>query len=279
MRANRSFRGRSYEWLVLILSVGISLVMLFFSRHTGVIHLRGELADGLGAIVAPVASLSNIVSRWQEYEELHSLAIELSLENSILRDAIFENERLRAMLEFKRRSSLELTPASIIARLGPAAGGRLRLNVGAADSVSLDAAVLTPHGLVGKVIELSDQTSLVQTLVGNSYGVSVIVERTRMAGIMRWRGSNDWAVIGLPTGAKLKVGDVVVSSGAGFVFPKGIRTGIISSAQPTPAAFGQTWSVEPLVDFSTLEEVFVVLRQAPSDTSAVLDSAATGVGS
>lgn len=260
MRANRFQRSHTQEWLVLAFAVGLSLTLLFFSKHTGVTIIRGELADVVSIVTRPLSRVGNLFNMWQDYDDLRSRAMELSLENSMLRDAILENERLRSMLEFKERSELKLKPASVIARTGTGVSGRMRLDVGGRDGVQLNSAVITPHGLVGKIAEVSERTSLVHTLVGNSYGVSVILERTRMTGIMRWTAPGKWVVLGLPTGADIRRGDVVVSSGAGSVFPKGIRAGIIADSTAIGASYGQTWLVVPLVDFSTLEEVFVVVK-------------------
>ena len=267
MRANRFQRSHTHEWLVLALAVGLSLTLLFFSKNQGVVILRGELADGFTMIVRPFSRIGNIVNMWKDYDEMRTLAMEMSLENSMIRDAVLENERLRSMLEFKQRSELKLMPASVIARPGAGIGGRMRLDVGAGDGVQVNSAVITPYGLVGKISEVSDHTSLVQTLVGNSYGVSVILERTRMTGIMRWTAPGKWIVLGLPTGADVRWGDVVVSSGAGSVFPKGIRAGIVSDSTAIDASYGQTWPVLPLVDFSTIEEVFVVVQNDADSTS------------
>jgi rod shape-determining protein MreC len=272
MKANRHQRNPVREGLVLAVTVGLSLALLFFSKHSGVERIRGELADAMKFIVLPFSQLGSIVNMWQDYEDMRTYAMELSLENRMLRDAVLENERLRAMLEFKNRSSLDLIPASVVARVGSGVGGRLRLNAGREDGVTLNSAVITPRGLVGKIIETSDRTSLVQTLVGNSYGVSVIIERTRLTGILRWRAQGEWVVLGLPTGADVRRRDVIITSGAGSVFPKGIRAGIVSGSSPIDSPVGQSWLVEPLVDFGTLEEIFVVAPQQETDSTEILEA-------
>jgi rod shape-determining protein MreC len=104
--------------------------------------------------------------------------------------------------------------------------------------------------------------------VGNNYGVSVIIERTRLTGILRWIAPGDWIILGLPSGADIKRGDVVVTSGAGSVFPKGIRTGIVTSPAPRQTRAGQAWSVSPLARFGTIEEVFVVAQFDPFSSEA-----------
>jgi rod shape-determining protein MreC len=263
MRTSRYQRSLFQEWLVLAITVGLSLILLFFSKSTGVAEVRGDMADAVSIAVKPLSGLAAIVNIWHDYDEMRARAMELSIENETLRDAILENERLRAMLDFKGRSQLDLIPASVIARVGSAVSGRIRINAGFIEGVRTNSAVMTPHGLVGKVIETADHSALVQTLVGNNYGVSVIIERTRLTGILRWIAPGDWIILGLPSGADIKRGDVIVTSGAGSVFPKSIRTGIVTSPAPRQTRAGQAWSITPLAHFGTLEEVFVVAQYDP----------------
>ena len=138
MRTSRQQQSRMQEWLVLALVVGLSLTLLFFGKNQGVMLVRGELADVISIIVQPFSRIGNVVNMWQDYDDMRMRAMELSLENSALRDAVLENERLRAMLEFKQRSELELIPASVIARTGAAASGRFRLNAGIVDGVQIN---------------------------------------------------------------------------------------------------------------------------------------------
>jgi len=261
MRTSRYQRSLFQEWLVLAIAVGLSLILLFFSKNSGVANVRNDMADAVSVFARPFSNLASIVNIWHEYDEMRGRAMELSIENEALHDAIIENERLRAMLDFKQRSQLDLIPASVIARVGPGVSGRIRINAGLLEGVKINSAVMTPHGLVGKVIEASDHTALVQTLVGNNFGVSVIIERSRLSGILRWIGPGDWAILGLPSGADIKRGDVAVTSGAGSVFPKGIRAGIVTSPSPRQLRMGQVWSLAPLAHFGTLEEIFVVVQR------------------
>jgi rod shape-determining protein MreC len=263
MRTSRYQRSLFQEWLVLAIAVGLSLTLLFFSKNSGVADVRGDMADAVSVVVRPLSSLAGIVNIWHDYDEMRARAMELSLENEKLHDAILENERLRAMLDFKQRSRLDLIPAAVIANVGSGVSGRIRIDAGLAEGVQVNSAVMTPHGLVGKVIEIADHSALVQTLVANNYGVSVIIERTRLTGILRWIAPGDWIILGLPSGADIKRGDVVITSGAGSVFPKGIRTGIVTSPAPRQTRAGQAWSISPLAHFGTLEEIFVVVQRDP----------------
>jgi rod shape-determining protein MreC len=163
---------------------------------------------------------------------------------------------------------MPLMSASVIGFPGSEIGGRILIDRGRHDGVRLNSAVITPRGLVGKVVEISEFAALVQTLEGNAYGVSVMVERSRVAGILHWTGPHEWTIVGLSTGEDVRVGDLVVTTGAGTVFPKNVRVGVVTRVTGQGEANVGWCRVRPFVRFASLEEVFVISPVAGSDRGA-----------
>lgn len=254
---NRQASG-TLEWIVFLSCAGISLVLLLTSPKPGASSLKDTATDVVGYAASPLHVVRRLFSIWTDYDILQRHAIELSKENNKLRDALLENERLRAMLGLRERTTMTTIAASVVSAVGPALGGQFRIDAGRSSGVPMHAAVITPQGLVGKVVEVTDNTALVQTLVGNSYGVAVMLERTRMRGILRWTGPDRYTLTGLPQGVDIKSGDLVLTSGAGSVFPKGLRVGVITDAPSAISIYGESWIVQPFVDLRTVEDVFVV---------------------
>ncbi|MBK6766278.1 MAG: rod shape-determining protein MreC [bacterium] len=246
------------EWTVYIVCMAVALVLLLTSPKPGVREIKDSTADLVGYAATPLQLVRKVFTVWSDFDLLQKHALELSKENSQLRDAYMENQRLRSMLSLRERTSIGTIPASVISAVGPALGGQYRINAGRAQGVELNAAVITPFGLVGKTVEVTDHTTLVQTLVGNNYGVAVMLERTRMRGILRWAGPDRWTLSGLPTGVDVKPGDLVVTSGLGAVFPMSLRVGVVAESPSAISTYGESWTVQPFVDFRTVEEVFVV---------------------
>jgi rod shape-determining protein MreC len=256
------------DWLIFLASVGFSLTLLFFGKGKAAVAVKQEAGGVVAYLAKPIVSVRRTFDLWKENEQLRRNAETLSEENSDLRDAILENVRLRAMLDFKTRSPFLFRAAEVIGFPGLQIGGRIILDRGRASGVQVNSAVLTPDGLVGKVTDVSQFTSLVQTLQGNAYGVSVMVERSRVGGILRWLGPGEWTILGLSTGEDVRVGDLVLTTGAGFVFPKGIRVGVVTKVggQTDPTA---GWCrVRPFVRVASLEEVFVIVPTGQSDPHA-----------
>ncbi|MBI5058462.1 rod shape-determining protein MreC [candidate division KSB1 bacterium] len=262
------------DWIILLITVGFSLTLLFFSKSPAVNGVKRELGTGLAYLAKPLVQLRRAFDVFRENAELRELSIDLSRENGELRAMTLENERLRGMLAFRNRFPYEMLSASVIAHPGIEIGGKLIVDRGKKDGLRMNAAVVAPAGLVGKVVEVANHTALVQTLVGNTYGVSVMVERSRAMGILRWLGPGEWTIVGLATGEDITVGDLILTTGAGFVFPAGIRVGVVSEirAQAEP---GSGFSrVQPFVRFNSVEELFVVTTSHPG-TPAVEDSVVT----
>jgi rod shape-determining protein MreC len=253
--------------LVFLGTLGLSLGLLFFGNGTRMVAVKQEVGGIIAQLGRPVMLARRTFGLWKENALLRDQTITLSHENGELRDAALENDRLRAMLGFRQRFPLKTWPAEVIGYPGSQIGGRMLIDAGGEDGVRVNAAVMTPDGLVGKVTEVADFTALVQTLQGNAFGVSVMIERSRVAGILRWLGPEEWTIVGLATGEDVRVGDLVLTTGAGTVFPPNIRVGVVSRvmAQGEPNA---GWCrVRPFVRFESLEEVFVVTQSGRTDSA------------
>ena len=251
------------DWIVFLTSVGLSLTLLFFGKNPALTSVKREVGTLVANLSRPVVLARRTFDLWQENKRLRDYSMHLSDENSQLRPATLENERLRAMHEFRQRFPLPMTSADVIAVPGPQIGGRLVIDVGTEDGANINSAVLTPRGLVGKVVEVAGHSAVVQSLVGNAYGVSVMIERSRAGGILRWVEPGHWTIVGLSTGEDVRVGDLVLTTGAGFVFPKGIRVGVVTDVRAQDDPKSGFCRVTPFVDFASVEEVFVI---TPPDT-------------
>jgi rod shape-determining protein MreC len=258
MRSSPSLFVPRLDWLFFLATVGLSLTLLFFGKGKAVSAVKQEVGGVVAQLGRPLAVVRRTFDLWREADQLRIQAMSLSQENARLREATLENARLRALLDFKERFPVSLKTAEVIGYPGLQIGGRVLLDAGRRAGVTLNSAVMTPDGLVGKITEVSELSSIVQTLDGNAYGVSVMIERSRVAGILKWIAPNEWTILGLSTGEDVRVGDLVVTTGAGLVFPKDIRVGVVTkvSGQSTP---NSGWCrVTPFVRFQSLEEVFIV---------------------
>jgi rod shape-determining protein MreC len=181
------------------------------------------------------------------------------LDGAVMEEQSRELERMQRMLGFRETSSFKLLSARVIAREASRPGSGYKIDRGARDGVREELAVLTPDGLVGKVVAVEPRSAWVRPLMARACKVSVRLERTRVDGILDWSPERGLHLTFVPLRAEAAVGDVVVTSGLGGVFPRGVKVGEVTAIEPAPSEGSLRLMVRPAVDFSGLEEVFVVL--------------------
>jgi rod shape-determining protein MreC len=188
-------------------------------------------------------------------------------------DRVHEAERLREALGLREILPLKTVVAEVVARDGLPYYNVLTIDRGSDHGVRLDAPVISPTGVVGRVMRVYARGAQVQLLLDAQAGVGVLIERTRVAGVASGRSgpgegtSPDLEMRYVPSLADVQVGDVVVTSGLDRVFPKGLAVGRVRAVGPGAGLFKDV-RVEPAARFPTLEEVLVVLGTPAAEEAA-----------
>ncbi len=199
---------------------------------------------------------------WRENRFLRRRNIDLSMEVQRLREAELENIRLRRLLDFKQKSGLSLLPAEVIGTGGTHGINSITIAIGSRDGIKENMPVVTAEGLVGRVIKVFLSSSVVQLLLDRNCRVSAVVQnKDRPFGIVEWEGGQKLKLKGIPLRSNIQLGDVVVSSGMGGVFPKGLQIGTINKIEGQELGLFKKVELTPTVQFSRLEEVFVLIRR------------------
>jgi len=237
----------------------------FLGRSLGLLGapIQGAVrggADGLGGVVDRYVFLVNTA---REAERLRHEVADLKRELLAVEEVAQENQRLKALLEFKEATALRQIPARVIARSATAWFQTLVLDKGTGDGVAADSPVVTPAGVVGRVFEVSAAASRVLLLTDANSAVDAIVQRTRAQVLVEGRLGPTCRVLHLARGDEAAPGDRVVTSGLGGVFPKGLFLGEITQVEIHPGQVFHTAELAPSADFARLEEVFVVLPADP----------------
>jgi len=170
-----------------------------------------------------------------------------------------ESERLRALLELRKELPLETLPAQVVAREGVPWFRTLTIDRGESDGVALNAPVLSPTGIVGRVFAVGLHAARVQVLLDRDSGAGVLVERSRVQAVVAGSGDLDLLLKYVPAHADVVVGDLVITSGVDRIYPKGLVVGRIRSLGKGSGLFRDV-RVEPSARFDRLEEVLVIRR-------------------
>jgi len=182
------------------------------------------------------------------------------------------SERLQQLLNLQSSTTVPTVAAEVIA--GNPNPGMLTITIGrgAADGVQKDMAVIAPAGIVGRIIGTpAAHAARVQLLIDRNAAAGAFTERTRAGGMVAGADKDPPLIMDLVSNmADVKPGDVVVASGVDGIYPKGFVIGRVEISERGSGLY-RTITVRPVVDFSSLEEVLVVLvppRPATPDETA-----------
>ena len=236
--------------------------------------LFSEIQRGVAGVVGGVARF------WNGYVGLLSV----QAENDALRESVaelqFRLQRERALaqrargleelLGLRRDVVFSTVSARVIAGDATPYFRTATIDRGSGDGVRRDSAVVSPNGVVGRVVsDPGPRAAKVQLLVDRSAAAGAIIERTRAAGLVM--GDADERVLRMEYVSNLEdvqLGDVVVTSGIDGVYPKGFVIGEVVVVHRGPGLY-KTIHVRPKVEFNDLEDVLVIVREpAPSPTAA-----------
>lgn len=187
------------------------------------------------------------------------------------------SQRLQQLLDLRSRISIPTVAAEVIA--GDATPGfqSVTINKGERDGIRDDMAVIAASGVVGRVYGTSGHAARVQLIIGRNAGAGAMIERSRAGGVVV--GSDDDPPLLMEYVSNLadvRPGDLAVTAGTDGVYPKGFAIGRVEKAE-RGAGLYKSITVRPVVDFSNIEEVLVVLT-TPVETPA-LPGEGTGQGS
>ena len=168
-----------------------------------------------------------------------------------------ENDRLRRLLGFIEGETRRSVAARVIAEDATSWFRTIEINRGYEDGVLVGLPVVDAAGLVGRVVRSTAHTARVLLITDASSAVAVLVQDQRIRGVCRGQGGTlglDFALVQDP----IQVGDGVITSGLGGIFPKGLVVGYVRSVHREQFGLFQTVEVESAVDFAHLEEVLVL---------------------
>jgi len=253
---------RDFPVLIVLLVMSISIAVLGKTEHSN------YLTDFLARVFLPFESLSvRVMNASYTYDEnriLRGRLMEVSRDNMALRERAHEITRLRALVGFSSDCSAGCVPARVLGEADQREGGGIKIDSGTEARIDKDMVVISPDGLVGRVVDAGDGYSRVKRLIDMGSKVSAMLSRTRSGGILRTTAGGGLVMEWVPPDSDVAPGDTVISSGYGLVIPKGIPIGQVRSIVERPTEFSLSLEVVPFVDFNLLEEVFVLVPEPGS---------------
>ena len=268
--------------LLLLTTVsGVCLVLL-------TLQSRGQssgAADALAVVTAPIQTALAKISQgavgvWSTYTDWKDVRAEnrrlreevqrLKIEALRVDETLGENGRLRKLLALQQQLPLNTLAGEVIAREWGGWVRSLTVNRGRVDRVARLNAVIAPTGLVGRIVDVRPGTAIVQVLTDPASTVSAHVLRTRTPGIVEGdpRGTVRFKFMARD-GAGIQIGDLVVTSGLGGLFPRGLPIGQVRAIDDRGSALFHYATLAPTVDFARVDEVLLLMGDATRDVTSL----------
>ena len=257
------------EYLVVGVLLAVSVTLLALNDDSQIRTIRSVAVVSVGMLQDALGIIPNYFDLRRENQVLRELNLTLADEVNRLREARLENMRLRQLLGLKERGEFGFVAANVIGKNLQLLRNTVTLDAGDRNGLRADMPIVTENGLAGKIVATSGRFAVAQILYNKDIRVSAKIERSRVDGIIRWEGGSALALQDVAKTLDVQAGDVVITSEYSSFFPPGIRIGVVSSARGAEGSLFQSVEVRPAVDFSRLEEVFVITSMPDSERIAL----------
>ena len=278
MRIRDFFLSRRYSlfiFITLLLLFALVLMSLRAKQRKGVEFFDVLLME----VCAPLQKASTVVIKTvQEPFRKYVFLVGLERENRMLRQRIAElqgennraketrlaMDRLKQLLQFRQENSLAMIGAEVIGQDPSSWFKSVTIDKGERDGVKKGMAVISSAGVIGQILKTAPRYATVLLITDYNSAIDSIVQRTRAKAIVEGKGENRCQLKYLLRTEEVAVGDSVVTSGLAGNFPKGFMVGEIRKVDKKGHGVFQYAELVPSVDFTKLEEVFVVMEPIPA---------------
>ena len=266
------FFFKNYKTIIIII-VLLAAALIMLSYNFKKVSNSGFIRKIVLEVAAPVqnvlnASVKSVGDAWSRYiflvgledenKNLKKKINELKADLILYQEGYLEAERLKKLLSIKDDYDYHLISARVIGREQAALSKTILINKGTAYGLKAGMPVLAQPGLIGRVVDVSWHAAKVLLLIDESSNIDAIVQRSRVQGIIHGAGSRGCVLKYVSKAQDVKENDVIVSSGIGGVFPKGLMLGVVSQVDRQESGLFLKIKVAPSIDFSKLEEVSVL---------------------
>jgi rod shape-determining protein MreC len=279
-----SFFSRYRNLLVLfVLLLGQIVGLAVQVRHSTDGHGVFDEKDGPGvrlirfwaeSMVSPFVggvhySRVGAIGLWQNYIDLHNVRQQnldlqrtidrLRLEQASLMEDAKQGQRLQALLDFQQKYIYTTLPAQAIGSSGSDQSRLFYIDKGSANGLKPDMAVVTADGIVGKVRDVFPHTAQVLAVNDQTSGAGVILETTRIRGILRGDAAGRLEIVGIMNDQRIQPGEKVLTAGGDMIYPRGLAVGVVEKIVPDPDRDSCIiLYVKPAARIDRLDEVLVV---------------------
>lgn len=254
------------------------LALFLLSSNVGIRRSWNPLEQAIVEITAPFQGFIGNAIRttkgiWLKYFDLIQVHNEnvrlkkelddLRRENDRFRELLATSKRLQQLLRFKETLTWPVLAAQVIGRDPTGWFKSVIVDKGKRSGLQINMPVVDARGVVGRLVSVSPNYAKVLLIIDQNSAVDCVIQRSREKGIMKGFSPKICKLDYVLKTGDVVVGDVAITSGLGGVYPKGLPVGEVVEVGNSPGELFQDIKVRPVVDFSKLEELLVVMKEQP----------------
>ncbi|MBN2125603.1 MAG: rod shape-determining protein MreC [Deltaproteobacteria bacterium] len=258
--------------------VWLFLALFLLSSNVGIRRSWNPLEQAIVEITAPFQGFIGNAIRttkgiWLKYFDLIQVHNEnvrlkkelddLRRENDRFRELLATSKRLQQLLRFKETLTWPVLAAQVIGRDPTGWFKSVIVDKGKRSGLQINMPVVDARGVVGRLVSVSPNYAKVLLIIDQNSAVDCVIQRSREKGIMKGFSPKICKLDYVLKTGDVVVGDVAITSGLGGVYPKGLPVGEVVEVGNSPGELFQDIKVRPVVDFSKLEELLVVMKEQP----------------
>jgi len=244
-----------FSILILIIFKSGTIGSAIRSAASGVVKPALEALNAASSAVADILPFASLRNENKLLRDRLSLVTRQIEEIKVIYD---ENKRLKELLNVRKTIPYATVPAQVIGRDPSNWSNSLIIDKGAAHGVNNAKAVISPRGLVGRVVELGRYSAKVLLITDPGSKVGVLIQRNRQGGILVGMPDGKCKMIYISLDSDVSEGDKVITAGFGTVFPKNMLVGTVMRVDREPGRLYKYAIVDPAQDMSKLEEVLCI---------------------
>jgi rod shape-determining protein MreC len=263
--------------IVAALAVTAFILLTSQLRHPerrSVGRVGGLVLGALGPAQTVLSRGADAVTRfWRLYSEIGQLRLEnrrlredlerLSGEVGRLREQAQATQRLERLMGFRQQAPGRAIGARVIGRDSTRWFAVILVDRGSQDGIRRNSPVVTADGLVGRVLTVTPTTAQILLVTDPRSAVGVLLQQSRDAGVVEGQGDGGLHLKYVARSYEIAVGEVLVTSGLGGVFPRGLPVGVVTSVIREQGGLYQEAAVRPIVSLRQLEEVLILVDGRP----------------
>lgn len=266
-------RAKKRNWLAtVILSLGIVFFITVLAKQNSPLVLAQRLfldlvAAGQKRVAMLIKPARYSFSYLYSFRRMARENIILKEENRFLKEQIKqlkkykqENQRLALLVNYKQQLLQKTIAAKVISRSPTSWQSLITVDAGLNQGIRENMPVITSTGLVGKVVRAARSSGVVQLINDRHSGVSVELPRLGAVGIVEGTVERLLRLKFITKEVPVKVGDEVITSGAGGVYPRGLKVGKVAKVINRRYELEKTVLVRPAVNLNAVEEVLIIIQ-------------------